>query len=93
MLGGLVAAMLCSVSLAVAADLPVKERRVAEPAQARPDCPCVLEYPRHDYWVYRLSQWDGEYSNEVGHYAGAAPPPPPVPPEEWLNRPYRYWYR
>jgi hypothetical protein len=86
-LNGLVAATLCSVSMASAVDLSVAAPRhyvrahhyshhLIQAHVCRPTSPC---------WVWHSYAWDPEYNNEVGHFRGPPPPPPPPPADAWAG--------
>jgi len=78
-LNGLAAATLCGMSVAGAADLTVPAPSHYVGAQET-----QLQVPAYPppYWVWRLSAWDPEYDNEIGHFRGVPPRPPGPPVDE-----------
>jgi hypothetical protein len=83
-LNSLVAATLCGVSVAGAADYSVPAPRHYVSAQES-RYPWVLACPTRQCWVWHDYAWDPEYNNEIGHFRGVPPPPPPPPADEWAG--------
>lgn len=83
-LNGLVAATLCGVSVAGAAELSVAPRHYVKAQETRV-YPWALACPTRQCWVWHSYAWDPEYNNEIGHFRGVPPPPPPAPADEWAG--------
>jgi hypothetical protein len=93
-LNGLVAATLCAVSVAGAADVSVPAPRHYVEAQEVGQYPWPLACPTRQCWVWHSYAWDPEYNNEIGHFRGVPPPPPPPPADEWAGflAPSQVWW-